>query len=601
MTVTLLPNEPLYLGGSLSSDVPDIFPVAIDGRPYVIEIPPYRRRIVDPLRVPTDQSSEPGEQSFSTQGLWRRSQSDFSLGAGQRLFDDTDSSRRRFYVSKGVNPWTRYELSLLPDTSRWYVSNNTNHDLVVVAGTHLYLLEGTNVSYSTNGTSFTQQALGGTGNSITTDGANIFVAVAGTNVKKGAAGGALVSFGAETDVDVIGFANGRLLVGKDNVLSELDAVGAATALKTLSFSSYTWRGITGSPVAVYAWASTSDRSDVYSIRVIETTGALGPPIYAMSLPYGETLNDMLFYGGLMILATSRGIRLAAINSDASLSFGPVIEIPNVLGLDPLGEFVWFTWTNYDATSTGLGRLDLAHLTAELVPAYASDLMATTQGTIRATARFLGLRHFTVASDGVYKETSNKVVSGTLSSGEIRYGNLERKIVSSVDVRHDPLPTGSSVTISVIDEDSIETAVGVSSDASSLGPASPFNVVGADGEEVELKLTLARATDATTGPELKRWTLRSQIAPTVTEEIELHLILKETVQTDNGQNVDYDPYVEFRYLVDLVSSKRTVAYQEGNNSYTVYVAGVELRPEQWGSLEFFEGLLVVRLVTVSPTG
>ena len=63
------------------------------------------RRPVNSLRQFVDQGGEPGEQSFDNQGVWKRTQSDFVLGAGQPFFDQEDeASRRRFRLEPRVRP-----------------------------------------------------------------------------------------------------------------------------------------------------------------------------------------------------------------------------------------------------------------------------------------------------------------------------------------------------------------------------------------------------------------------------------------------------------------------------------------------------------------
>ena len=55
-----------------------------------------------------------------------------------------------------------------------------------------------------------------------------------------------------------------------------------------------------------------DRAEVYYVGVNTSTGALLAAVHAMHLPYGETINCMEHYGGLILLGTSKGFRLALI-------------------------------------------------------------------------------------------------------------------------------------------------------------------------------------------------------------------------------------------------------------------------------------------------
>jgi hypothetical protein len=108
--------------------VPDVFPVAINGRPYMLDMASnqFNRQYDARVRDSVDQSTEPGEGAINPQGLWRRSQSSWHYGAGQQYSDSSDSEAFRFYESKGLNVWDRGKLTLLPDTQQVRASANAN-------------------------------------------------------------------------------------------------------------------------------------------------------------------------------------------------------------------------------------------------------------------------------------------------------------------------------------------------------------------------------------------------------------------------------------------------------------------------------------------
>ena len=70
-------------------------PVELDGVAYLVDTRQYSRTTVPALREQRDTSKEPGENTLDTTGAWVRSQTDWSLGAGQEHFDLDDSDRRR--------------------------------------------------------------------------------------------------------------------------------------------------------------------------------------------------------------------------------------------------------------------------------------------------------------------------------------------------------------------------------------------------------------------------------------------------------------------------------------------------------------------------
>ena len=126
-------------------------PITIDGRSYLIDVEEYNRTTVPTLREQRDTSSEAGEQRLNTQ-FWVRSQTDWSLGAGQEYFDNDDSDRRRFYTSSGIDPWTKGQVSLLPICED---KGNTGNDVIMKVFTsgstdYMYVASGTNLYFSTN-------------------------------------------------------------------------------------------------------------------------------------------------------------------------------------------------------------------------------------------------------------------------------------------------------------------------------------------------------------------------------------------------------------------------------------------------------------------
>lgn len=612
---------PFSSGGASTADVPNLYAVSLGGHGYIIDSRQYRRRTLPATRDAIDQAAEAGEQSLNPQGLWRRSQSDWTGGAGQEFFDRPDSVRNRFWTSKGVDAWTRGGLSLLPSTSLRRASVNTNLKAlsVTAAGTsYLYVSDGSDLLRIDDPTPATWVpaatiAAGGAITDIATDGKYIYVARSGAALQRSAIGsGTMAAFGAQQPT-VVAFANGRLIVAVGALLEELDNAGAVvgSGIMTHLNADFAWSAISAAPNAIYAGGNAGDRAEIYRVGIDSATGGLAFPVPAASLPPGELLYAMCFDPGsdrAMVLATSVGIRLALISDDGGLSYGPPITAPGaVRTLDAQGRFVHHGWSNYDATSTGLGRIDLSVVSAALTPAYASDLMATAQGVVTGVATFGAKRYFGVSGVGFFGQDTTKVASGELRSGWIDYGTVDRKVLSSFDMRHDAL--AGSVTASLHTEADTTAAggthidVGTNASLGSFGPSTPFGAGQARVERVGVHLEITRSgVDTTLGPVLRRWTLRAIPAPTRTDEIILPIILRTEVTANNGGSVDFVPLEEFLFLKALEELGAAVVYQEGTSSYQVKVDQIEVQPEKWtDDSSFFEGNVVVRLLTVTATG
>jgi len=598
-------DAPFYTGPSLAADVPYFFQVALGDRSYLIEPSLYRRRTIENLRETQDQSSDFGEQSLNPLSMPRRVGIDWFYGAGQTYFDDKASDRNRFRVSKGADPWTFRRLGMLKDTTR--VLATTTGTLLLSVNGYFYVVDGSTVKFSTNpdgGTFTTCTGITGTPTAITTDGANVYIASNGRVWSAAVGTAALTAFGTLANISQLAYCNGRLVASATQSLYEIRAGGLNTLIFTHPWATYRWVYITGAPHGIVYVGTNNDRSEMYCSAVGDATGAITAPRYCGGVPTGETINTVAFYEGFAVLGTSLGARMGTVAATTNaVSHGPLIAVPGgVTALDPEGEFVWFSWSNYDSVSTGLGRLAPGRFTDTLVPAYASDLMATGQGTVSAVATFGGRRFFLVklgTGAGLWAEHATQLVpTATLSTGYIRFGAYDYKLFASLDVHH--LPLSGSIGLSAVADDGFSVVVGTSNLASSVSPGSPFSMGGMSAEAVELTFTLTRGTTPSTGPTLTRWVLRGLPTPPPVDEITLPIILRTFVVNDvgEGQQVYEDIRSQFDYLHSLVSTRRIIRYQEGLTSENVYVDGLEVQPEKWSSDRvFFEGMVMVRLKTV----
>lgn len=610
ITDTFLPSSPFFTGAGVSSDVPGVLPVSIGGHAYLVDLLQYERQTVDVLRPAVDQFPEGGDQSLATAGVWRRTIANWRMGAGQTYLDTEQSDRTMFRESKGVDVWTRDRLSLLPDVAVRKSSANTNLKLLA-AGAYLYVVDGTQMYHTTDPTgvspTWTSSGTGSGIASITSDGAKVYAARAASGIYSTTLGAGSASSFCATASTLVGYANGRLLSGNGPILYEVSAAGTATTIFTHNNSSASFVAITGAPTGIFVGLNNGDHGEFFFVGFNASTGALATPVSAGQLPLGETIFSMVQYQGFVLLGTSRGLRLAQIVQDKGLAAGPVIEAPGIVrDFASQGEFVWFTWTNPDTESSGIGRLDLSRFTEPLVPAYASDLMAgivgaTVQGNSLSVACFGGKRYFAVSASGIYGQATTLAPSGTIESGQLRFATFEQKIAVSVDLRHEPL--NGTVAASLTLEDETVINCGTSSLATSLqSPTLTAN--DATSEAIEITLTLTRSSgDTTKGPVLRRWSLRALPVPVRTDSILVPIIMRSVVGggPGEGQEIRYDTLNEFTFLKGLEASRQPFTYVEGDLAQTVVVDQVAVKPARWADKQrWFEGTIFVRLLTVRPT-
>ena len=593
MEITFPLDSVFYTGSSVTTDVPYKYPIALSGHPYMLDLASelvgpnqFRRSSIPVLRTQADQSNVPNESSISPDDMWRRSQDSWHLGAGQthldRLQGGSDASR--FRASKGVDVWTKWQVSLLSDTAK--VLNSANNIQMVSVGTYAYLIDGQALKYTANPTAASPTFTTVTGtpavtaSSITTDGFNVYVAYGASGVyttTRGAAAATQLVSSAVNASAVLGYVKGRLMLGSANVLYNItSAVLAAlpTALFTHPNTDFAWVGFSAGQNQIYCAGFSGDKSLIYRTGVRSDGTALETPVVAGELPDGEIVRAIYGYLGFTVLGSDAGVRIATSLSDGSLTIGGLIATgTSVRCLVGYSRFVWFGWTNYDGTSTGLGRLDLANFTATDTPAYASDLMATAQGIVRSVIMSSGTAIFAVDASGVWSPTTAKVASGYIDSGLIAYDLADRKSGMFLNVKTDPLPAGATVVISLAADSGSFASVGTLSVTGAVGPDTDFTVGQVNAEKFEVRNTLTRATTTSVSPVLTRYTLRAYPTPSRSFQWTLPILLAE--QVNPYGSAAYPVYLdaEIDFLFTLLNT--LVVLQVGDESFQVFIEDVDL--------------------------
>jgi len=107
-----------HLGPYAVSIAGHVYPVDTSFEPYRREA--FRHRTVPAQRQSINMTNIVGQGTVNSEGLWRREQADWSMGAGQQFLDRKgDSQEARFLNSKGIDVFsTLLQATLLPDTYR---------------------------------------------------------------------------------------------------------------------------------------------------------------------------------------------------------------------------------------------------------------------------------------------------------------------------------------------------------------------------------------------------------------------------------------------------------------------------------------------------
>lgn len=423
---------------------------------------PQRRETATFRRERIDTERNPGEQSLDS-GYWLRSQSSWHYGAGLSAAEPLEVSdaeaQFRYKAGGGIDPWTPGTLRLLKTTASALASAEDNQLLL---GVNTGVLHGaaTTVTYVPVSGSASAVTWGGSASAITSmtsDGANYYVANA-VGIYKGVLptsnGSKIWDTGSTT---LCRWVKSRLMAAVGVSLYELTTGGPTlpTALFTHTNSSWTWTDFAEGPTAIYASGYSGDQSYIYKIAVTasSSTITLSVPVVVAEMPRGETVLSLYSYvGSYLAVGTSKGVRVANIESEGSLTLGPLVVETADGSYDAVadGSFLYVTVGEYGEAGDrvqrpGLYRIDLGtNLNgAALQFAAAADLVAPSGATGECTQVTTagGYVWFTVNGLGVYKQSDNYVSEGWLETGRIRLGTLEDKAWRTLRVIQDTNSTG----------------------------------------------------------------------------------------------------------------------------------------------------------------
>lgn len=588
-TEAFVNTRPFFTGAPLNNLVPSIFPIAIDGRPYLIDQKSnqFMRGFEARVRDSVDQSTSPGEAAINPQGLWRRGETSWHLGAGQLYADTADAQDYRFYSSKGVNPWTKGQLKLLNKVKESLNSSNTNLHLHVADG-KLYVADGAAVKYSSNpfDASPTWTSVTGLPNAVprdmSSDGSNIYLTYAGLSSSYGlwkiddTQTASNVAYGHE--LYYVDYVKGYVMVAGDSAsgnsndlyYSPSGNIGADDYSHPLS--TWNWTSFASGQNAIYVAGHSGDKGAIYKIT-IASTGVLDTPVVALEFPTGEIPYTVYGYLGGIFIGTSKGVRYATSDNDSNLVSGSLIPTSgSVTTFTADDKYVWFNWSNYDGVSTGLGRIDLSSFTSTNTPAYSSDLMHTSTASVLHAVTYDNKRVFSVSGDGVYVEDANNLVeTGEIVTGTYRWGIPDRKFVAKFDIRSTPLQGSVTPYVSLDSSDYVSMPAHSQQSATekvSNGPQSKFI-------EAKFKLEIARAS-ATTGPTVTRWMARAYASPARSQVFRVPILMHHVIQDNRGKDHYFDVESELQALRNLVTNPVVVNYQENTDTFSVVVEDLEFQ-------------------------
>lgn len=591
--------------------VPDT--VRLDSISFTLDLERYREASQDTLTASVVRSGQPDDELFNTEGAWWRYRSAWYGGAGRveadldRGVDVEDAiDQTRFNDSRGIDVWTGRELKLLPDIEIINATSTTAAFLVEASGQlyHIWMNGATvagnrYLAYDEVPDPITG-TITGTVTDVATDGIDVFIATTTNLYKVVGAAAAVFTAGAHTMCEFVG---SRLVVAADNVLYETNAAGTRTAFYTHFSTAFGWDGVFQLGARLYAYGHAFGRAEVM-LFTTTSGGALAVSAEAMSLPFGEYLNEVIEHAGVVMLCTNRGVRLGVSAGDGALSYGPLISAPGDVRCGASeGGYGWFGWSYMGDGHAGVGRWDFTNFTeSALLPAYAADLAAPSgdAATTLAVARFQD-RTFVVDTATGFWTHSNSIyrATGWLTSGEFYFGTVEDKLFNEIDIRCAALPAFSSIAVDLTDENGQTLVAPVTQDIAGVTEF-VVSLIPSRAVSTEVTLTLTATTDRTDTPRIRQYRARAYPVVPMVQQWILPLKLWSTimVNTASGQQLSLDSLTVFETIVDHCIHRRPINMVLGRRQRVVRLDAYEFAPAQWRDAgDFFEGTLIVKAVAL----
>ena len=585
--------DPIGIVGTtaqLYENTSNIYDVAIGGQPFLLAASdryPYQRQTATYRKQQFDNTKEVGEQTF--EGWWLRSQSSFHLGAGINYLDPylSENVQYRFNDSAGVDIWTPGQVSMLPDTENVFaLSDNVNmfgatdsldQDCVFVSS------NTTLTRVAADGTDFTV-AYGGSGTTITSlaqDGLNYYVAN-DTGIYRGAltGTGATGSIYYQTgDRTVMGFVKQRLVaaIGPSvyEITTSTGATGPLVADKRYTHPDvdWNWTAVVEGPQAVYASGYRGTNSSIFKFT-LSTAGVmptLTNAVTAADFPDDEHVTALgVYLGTFMLIGTNRGIRVGIIDGNGDISYGPLTyeksTSSHTVSFAFKDRFAYATITNGIDGKSGLIRIDLSQETEPGRYAYAKDLSSGATGNCRAVAFIgdTGRVAFAVANSGVYFEhATNKIATGFLDTGYIRYATVEKKYFKLIKPRFDTPMFGTCVISTKKIDGTVDSIITIAGSTPAINTDLATNIAQPQ-EELAFRFTFARsATDATKGPVFDGYQVKSLPAVTRARQLTIPLVNYDFETDRYGIQNGYEgrAFIRLQELEDLEAAGDTIVIQD----------------------------------------
>jgi hypothetical protein len=595
-------DEPFFGGGdSGTSSIANIggSMVAVNGRVYPIDTASnrYSQRAIDVLQQRN--TTDNRDVLLLPQNIWRQQVSDWHSGAGQSNLDRDDAIQSRFEDSFGVDPWTRWRMSLLPETLEMQTLSGeswlTLHEgyLVVVNGNTTYW-------WSDFGTMTASVSVGSVPVvDVADDGALINMVNTDGDVYSldGPAGTPVLEY-SFAGTSMLAYVKDYLIADRDNALYNITTYASPVLIYTNPDSSFRWVDACSGPSAIYVLGGSGDRWVVHRLGIKEDGTGLNPAIVAAELPDGEIGYSISEYLGFVFIGTDKGVRMAQPDANGDLLLGAVIPtVEPVRCFEGQDRFVWYGVSSMDpayvatnndqadvfptAPVPGLGRLDLTTFTTtNLTPAFANDIAAWDEAAANVTSvvTWQGKRVFAVQGAGVFYEGVDLVPAGWLTQGSMSFSVEDLKAALYMQVKWIPDCAGLLYLDLAFDSSPYGRYARLALTPNSIR-SDNLNLAGTKFSRVNLRFVMLRCPlNNAKGPIPTRWEFRAFAVKGKASRWDVPLIIADDVDI-NGMIESRNPTADKNALLSLIQDGTVFQYQESGQSYQVLARDFIWQPER----------------------
>ena len=600
-------DEPYYGGnpqGAVSS-ISNIGPsqVAINGRIYPIDTGSnrYSQRSLDVLQQRN--TADNRDLLLLPQNVWRQQSSDWSAGAGQSNLDRDNSILNRYEDSFGIDPWTQWQFSLLPETAQLRATSGktwlTLHNgyLVVITADDFM-----SYWYEDFDTLTASVAIGTHPIVDIADRGDGILALdtQGYIYQLDDTVGPATQYhnNALTGANFIAWEKDYLLCGEENVLKWIKKGNQAVTIYTHPDPNFRWESACEGPQAIYVLGGYGDKWVVHKVTIKDDGTGLNPAIVAVELPDGEIGYKIDSYLGFVFIGTDKGVRMAQPESNADLLLGAIIPTAEpVKCFEGQDRFVWYGNSSIPAQYSeisgdpanvfpsspvpGLGRLDLSTFTTTaLTPAYANDIAAWDEpvNPVMSCVTWMDKRVFAIEDAGVFYETEDKVPGGWLTQGTMSFSVEDLKSALYMQAKWLPDCAGKFYIDLAFDGSGFARYANLTISGTSIR-SDNINLFGTKFSRVNTRYVVTRCPiDNTKAPIPTRWELRAFPVKGKASRWDVPVILADDVDIQ-GVVEARDPNADKNALVNLVQNGVVFQYQESGQSYQVLAREFVWQPER----------------------